>query len=157
MSFIAVVVTSLVVALIGGVLWARRRYLVVTVHGSSMAPTYHDGERLLALRNRRHGAPTRDTVVVVDLPRIEVDVASLGGPDRHVETPTTTTVHGRLIKRVAAVAGDPVPDDVISDRSHVPEGMVALRGDNADASIDSRHYGLIHARHCLGTVRRRMG
>jgi signal peptidase I len=39
----------------------RRRFLVVAVRGSSMAPIYHDGDTLLAVacHGRTHGAPVR--------------------------------------------------------------------------------------------------
>src|SRR5690606_21495401 len=45
----------------------RRRYLVVTVRGSSMLPSYRDGERLL-VRRRRPGEELRVGQVVVATP-----------------------------------------------------------------------------------------
>lgn len=157
MSWFGVATATILTALVGLLALARRRYLVVTVRGASMTPAYQDGERLLARRLRPRETPERDTVVVVDLPPVEVDVARLGGPDSWVEPATTTTTSGRMIKRVAAVPEDPVPPEIHSEHAYVPTGMVALRGDNTAGSIDSRHYGLVAVERCGGTVLRRMG
>ncbi|WP_220448853.1 S26 family signal peptidase [Nonomuraea mesophila] len=104
----------------------------VVVRGNSMSPTLWDGQRLLARRIRRD--PRRGEVIVFR-------VADEQPPHR--------------IKRVAAVAGDPLPDWLVPappDVSHVPAGYVAVAGDNA-RSQDSRHMGLIDCRDILATVR----
>jgi signal peptidase I len=106
-------------------------WLRVTVVGNSMSPTLRDGQRLLARRLRRN--PRRGEVIV-----FRVSDETL--PHR--------------IKRVAAIAGDPVPDwltPVLPDLSHVPSGRVAVVGDNP-RSQDSRQLGLVDCRDILGAV-----
>lgn len=108
----------------------RPLLLAVTVRGHSMEPTLHDGQRLLAVR-RRHYLPG-DLVVF-----------------RVADGPGTPEGPAWRVKRVAAVAGDPVPG-WLPERLHrgeagrqVPDGHLVVRGDNAGASQDSRHLGYI--------------
>lgn len=153
MTWIAVV-ASTGVLLVGLILWVRHQFMIVTVRGSSMNPTYNDGERLLARRLEATTTLERGVVVVVDLPPMRVELAT---PSEAGVGAATTTVHGRVIKRVAAVPGDHVPDDVRTGHATVPPRTLVLRGDNPAASVDSRHYGLVRVENCLGTVKRRMG
>ncbi|MFI6099341.1 S26 family signal peptidase [Lentzea sp. NPDC051213] len=107
--------------------WVR-----ITVRGNSMSPTLHDGQQLLARRLRR--APRRREVIVFRVPDEEL-------PHR--------------IKRVAAVAGDPVPDwlaPTLPGVPQVPAGFVAVVGDNP-RSQDSRQLGLVDCRDIVGAVR----
>ncbi len=65
-----------------------------------------------------------------------------------------------VIKRAAAVPGDPVPRDdfpILADvpESVVPEGRIVLRADNADGA-DSRDWGYYDATGLLGVAIRRM-
>ncbi|MFC4010045.1 S26 family signal peptidase [Nonomuraea purpurea] len=104
----------------------------VIVRGNSMSPTLRDGQRLLARRLRRD--PRRREVIVFR-------VADEQLPHR--------------IKRVVAVAGDPLPDwlvPALPDMSHVPADHVAVAGDNTTRSQDSRQLGLIACRDILGAV-----
>lgn len=108
-------------------MWVR-----VTVRGNSMSPTLHDGQQLVARMRLR--APRRREVIVFRVPDPEL-------PHR--------------IKRVAAVAGDPVPEWLASTLPGVevvPPGFVAVEGDNP-RSQDSRQLGLIDCRDVVGTVR----
>jgi signal peptidase I len=50
---------------------------------------------------------------------------------------------GLWVKRVAALPGDPVPDGVPGCPGRVPPGRMALLGDNAAVSTDSRTVGLV--------------
>lgn len=106
-------------------------WIRVTVRGNSMSPTLRDGQRLLARRLRRN--PRRSEVIVFRVPDEQL-------PHR--------------IKRVAAVAGDPVPDwlaPTLPDLPYVPAGYVAVTGDNP-RSQDSRQLGLVDCRDIVGAV-----
>jgi signal peptidase I len=111
----------------------RRRYALVTVRGQSMTPTLRDGERVLVRRGIR---PAAGDLVVFRSP-VTSDVA-------------------HLVKRVAALAGDAVPEPLQAavpfDR--VPPGQLLVRGDAATTQ-DSRHFGAISSASVLGVVRRR--
>jgi signal peptidase I len=125
-AFIFVVSSLLALLLI------RRRVVLVTVRGRSMAPTYTDGERLLVVRRSRY---TAGDVVMFRSPRQLADVEW-------------------MVKRAAAMAGDTVPDDLQAKvgAAIVPAGRLLVRSDAADG-LDSRHFGLIDAGDVLGVVR----
>ncbi len=116
----------------------RRRYLVVTVRGSSMCPTYDDADRVLVRRTRsvRRSGPLHGEVIVLRAPvRALADISPL------------------LVKRVAAVPGDEIPPDFrqAAPLPLVPPGQLLVRGDN-DHSADSRSFGLIDFGLIVGTV-----
>jgi len=120
----------------------RRRLVVITVQGISMLPTYRPGERVLV---RRAGLDRvrRGDVVVVREPE----------DDRPAGT-------GWMIKRLAAVPGDPHPAGDLpagATEQDVPAGLFAVRGDNTGASYDSRYFGFLPASDLLGVVTRRFG
>jgi len=119
-------------------LWyLRSRYVVVTVRGHSMMPTFRDGQRILVRRTGRRGLRPGD-VAVFPTP------ASAAGPD----TPAW------LVKRVTAVAGDKVPPELVvesGDTELIPPGHCVVRGDNP-RSLDSRHFGYLPERSVLGVV-----
>jgi signal peptidase I len=101
-----------------------------------MAPTLRDGQRLLVRRLRRD--PQRGEVIVFEVPGALRDPAD--PPCR--------------IKRVAAVAGDPMPrwlTAALPGLAKVPAGCVAVVGDNP-RSQDSRQLGLVSRRDIIGTV-----
>jgi signal peptidase I len=113
-----------------GLAWARRRFMLITVRGTSMNPAYADGERVLL---RRGGYATGDVVMFrppVPLP---------GGMQW-------------LVKRVAAMPGDPVPADMAARAAVpvVPAGRLLVRSDAG--GLDSRHLGLIDSRAVAGKV-----
>ena len=114
------VTIGVVGALAAAGLYARRRWMVVTVRGHSMTPTLHSGERLLVRRWPRGGIPGVGDVIVFL-------------PDER----------GPRIKRVAAIAGDPVPAWLGRDAgARIPAGHVIVRGDNP-RSEGSRELGYI--------------
>ncbi|MGK5731285.1 S26 family signal peptidase [Streptomyces sp. URMC 124] len=132
-----------------------RGLVVVTVRGTSMAPAFRDGDRVLVRRGPR---PAVGRVVVAERP------ASGGAwPGPPVGPgPGTAGVHGRdwLIKRVAALPGDLVPFDCVpalatAPGERVPPGKVVLLGDNGRVSLDSREVGYFPLERVLGTVLRR--
>jgi signal peptidase I len=117
---------GLICVLMGALLIvARRGFLVVTVRGASMEPTYRDGDRLLAVRWR---IPRRGRVVVF-------------------RPPVAWQVGHRppyFVKRVVAAEGDVVPGELgttVSDRV-VPRGQLVVYGDSP-VSTDSRTCGYL--------------
>lgn len=132
------------VAVVLLILWLRRRYVVVTVHGESMLPTYRPGERLVVRRTAPRSLRTGQVVVLAG--------RSLAG-----ETGT-----GWIVKRVAAVPGDPIPRDTVpalrtAPGTRVPAGHLVVLGDNADRSYDSRRSGYLTTDRLLGVVLRKVG
>ncbi|MET9451121.1 S26 family signal peptidase [Streptomyces cinerochromogenes] len=122
---------------------AAGRLLVVTVRGPSMTPTHHHGDRLLVRRTR---TVRRGQVVVVLRPRSP----AIWREDRHSPL---------IVKRVAAVPGEPVPPGSVpplaeGHAGRVPPGRVVLLGDNAAASVDSRQLGFFPLGDVLGVVTR---
>jgi signal peptidase I len=118
---------ALMIALRG---WLARRWIVVTVEGHSMSPTLRHGQRVVARRRSPLDVCEHGDIAVFEVPDVRVRAAS-GGP-RH------------RVKRIAALAGDPVPSwarPALGD-GLVPPGHVVVSGDNA-RSQDSRHLGFI--------------
>jgi signal peptidase I len=121
----------------GGCLWLRRSYVVVTVTGPSMQPTYHDGDRVLVRRRPLSVIRPGDVVVIAR-------------PD----------AAGWMIKRVVAVPGQAPPFNRVPSlsalaQSRVPDGTLVLLGDNPSYSKDSQRYGYLAADRLLGRVVRR--
>ncbi|MFC0006841.1 S26 family signal peptidase [Micromonospora siamensis] len=132
MAFVAVALGGT-----AGILLLRKRFLMATVSGFSMAPTLHPGDRLLVRRVPPAAGRPGDIVVV--------------RPDARMAGPRPRP--GWVIKRLVAAPGDPVPAGVPSSTgSHVPPGRMAILGDNPDASRDSRDYGLVAHDQFVGVV-----
>jgi signal peptidase I len=120
---------------------ARRLLVVVTVDGPSMEPTLRSGSRLLVLRVRRL-RPGRIVVL-----RNAAGQALLG--DR------------LIVKRVAAVAGEQIPDSVLPvlggrPGDLVPPGRLVVLGDSPALSADSRHWGFAAANDVVGVLAGRL-
>lgn len=118
----------------------RRRYLVVTVRGSSMCPTYRDADRVLVrlVRGSSSRDPRRGQVIVLRPPVEELRLLS-----------------PLLVKRVAAVPGDAVPADFsqVVPLPVVPPRRLLVRGDN-EGSADSRSFGLVDFELVVGVALR---
>ncbi|MGD0242541.1 MAG: S26 family signal peptidase [Streptosporangiaceae bacterium] len=125
----------------------RRFFVVVRVTGTSMLPAFGPQDRVLV----RRGTGTRmraGAVAVLAEPR---DVLSwrLTSP----ATPALGEVTW-VIKRIAAVPGDAVPESVRAAASRadvVPDGMLVVLSDNPEGN-DSRRWGFIPASRVLGPV-----
>lgn len=133
-----------------------RRVVAVTVHGESMWPTYRNGDRVLVRRNR---PPVPGEVVVVERPRAGTRWST--PPPGRFAGASSVAEREWLIKRVVAVAGDPVPHDRVpvlagSASGRVPPGSVVLLGDNPVNSLDSRLVGYFPVERVLGAVCRNL-
>jgi signal peptidase I len=116
---------------------ARAALVVVTVTGMSMAPTLSDGDRVLVVRRWVRGVRRGDVVAA----RLTWSL----------DQPPATGSASWIIKRVAAVGGDAVPDKATSPGT-VPRGSVFLLGDNAALSGDSRLWGALAVSDIVGVV-----
>lgn len=131
----------------------RRWLFVVTVQGGSMQPSLQDGDRVLARRATITGIRPGD-VVVLERPDDNL---------RWTRPPTRRTPADRnlLIKRVAAIPGDPPPRDtapalVNHPEQRVPRGHLVAFGDNYELSFDSKQIGYFPADRLIGVVLRPM-
>ncbi|WP_192810210.1 S26 family signal peptidase [Actinomadura rudentiformis] len=116
---------------------ARRYLLLVTVRGGSMKPTLVDGERLLMVR-----VPGRSVR--------PGDIVAIRNPDG------AGAPYPLLVKRVAAVADDPVPPHVptTGESRFVPAEHLVVLGDWPH-SRDSRAWGCIPNDLVIGVAVRR--
>lgn len=128
---------------VGG--WLRGRLAVISVVGTSMQPTLEPGDRVLIRRTT--------------IDRIRCGQIVVARPFRH--TPKLRLSDPLLlIKRVAAVPGDPVPRASVPALAGVPEvtvpaGHFVVLGDDP-AGTDSRQFGYCYADDLLGVVIRRL-
>ncbi|MFB4317497.1 S26 family signal peptidase [Actinomadura sp. 21ATH] len=112
----------------GGLALSRRLLLLVTVQGGSMRPALADGDRLLMVRlPGRFARPG--------------DIVALRGPGG-----------GLYVKRVTALAGDPIPPQVTTAGTEsVPAGHVVVLGDSPH-SLDSRQWGCVPRDRVIGVA-----
>jgi signal peptidase I len=125
---------------------ARRRIAVVSVTGQSMEPTLTAGDRVVVRRTRLRSVRTGQ-IVVVETPT--------AGREWRLEPAGRDLKRDWMIKRVAAVPGEPLPDGLpaaIADSAAVPDGTLVVLGDNPPMSLDSRHLGYIPGERLLGVV-----
>lgn len=140
-SWLAALLTAAAVAVsaLALVAWRKRRaYLVAIVRGPSMSPTYREGDRLLVRRVGPAAVRPGDVVVLTVPAGPVVDEIEL------------------MVKRVAAMPGDPVPDGIPVGERLVPPGRLVVLGDNPHASYDSRRAGYFDASTLVGVVVRAM-
>jgi signal peptidase I len=129
--------------------WMRRHLVRVVVDGPSMEPAFSSGSRLLIRRVMPGAGPVHmiraGVVVVLEAPAVGAPAGARVATGRWV------------VKRVAAVPGDPLPSAVAvaigaPSGSRVPTGHLAVLGDNPHASVDSRHYGPVPLERVLGVA-----
>lgn len=135
---------------IAGLIWLRRRYVMVTVYGESMLPTYRPGERLVVRRMPPDAVRAGQVVVLAGFAHARPARLTLA---EAVRSPRW------MVKRVAAAPGDPIPRDTVpalrrAPGTRVPAGHLVVLGDNADRSYDSRHAGYLTTDRLLGVVLR---
>ena len=127
------VLTVAVLAL--GVLALRRRYLVIHVTGQSMEPSLQAGDRVLV---RRAGLAGLRTGMIIVL---------------HA-WPDTVGAGAWLIKRLAGVPGDLVPEAArtgCGNAREIPAGMAVVLSDS-ETGGDSRIWGFASASQVVGYV-----
>lgn len=135
--------------LAGGLLAARRIFLVTNVEGTSMEPALQPGDRVLVRRTKRVRA---GQVVVFEFGALPSARAPV----------TRGAARQFLIKRAVAVPGDRVPaewecpDIKEIAGTVVPIGSFVLLGDNRATSWDSRHEGFARADQLVGVVIRQL-
>jgi signal peptidase I len=152
MAAVFTAVAVVVIAGLGCTAVLRHRFLVVTVRGFSMMPTLHPGDRVLVRRCRAGEVRPGDVVAM------RVPDGSQGERPPPESDPARSSRLAYYLKRVAAVAGDPVPAGVPgpgAGEPAVPEGMLVLLGDAA-GSVDSRQWGPVSGRQVVGVVVRRV-
>jgi signal peptidase I len=136
-----------VLAVLAGLILARRLTAIVAVTGQSMEPTLSAGDRVLVRRTRLRSARAGQLVVIEAPSFLHGDWT--GTPSRH------DLGRNWMIKRAAAIPGDPVPAvlpaALAGDRT-VPDGKLVVLGDNPDMSMDSRYLGYIPGDRLLGVV-----
>jgi signal peptidase I len=132
---------------IGGLVIVRRRIAIITVTGQSMEPTLADGDRVIVRRTRLRSVRA-GRLVVFEAPSDDEGGWTNSRPGRSLNRVW-------LIKRAAAVPGDPLPDGLpptLADHPAVPDGKLVVLGDNPANSVDSRRLGYIPGERLLGVV-----
>ncbi|WP_414171053.1 S26 family signal peptidase [Streptomyces diastatochromogenes] len=170
---------SFAAAATGVLTYISRKFVVVSVKGDSMQPTYTHGDRVIAYRG---APPSRGDVVVIQRPdvwgipappqnggpHVFIDDEGLGlsgiplavrgvWPGKPIADPRSKEIGTQnwMIKRVLAVPGDPVPVEKVPILSsfpgdRVPAGKIVVLGDNFAASFDSRQVGYFPLGRVLG-------
>ncbi|MEY9926763.1 signal peptidase I [Catenulispora sp. GP43] len=144
-----------------GVLAARRALVLITVSGGSMSPTYTDGEKLVVRRGRLR-TPRVGDVIVFRHPQLARTAATATQTPAPAPAPAPARPDvDWMVKRVVAIEGDRVPEEIrhavgaTDAGSVVPPGFLLVRGDDP-VSLDSRHFGYLPTTEVLGvSVRRR--
>ena len=151
-----------------GVMLVRRRIVIVSVAGQSMEPTLAAGDRVLVRRTRLRSVRAGQ-IVVIEEPGITHNDRT-GDPPSHDadrswtgDPPRRDLGRSWMIKRVAAVPGDPVPAELaaavpipgrpaLAGQAQVPAGKFVVLGDNPEMSMDSRYLGYVPGDRLLGVV-----
>jgi signal peptidase I len=139
---------------------------ISAVSGESMTPTLHPGDILVTCR---WCPPTQGNLVLVDNTNLIELSARIR---RHLHTSHQEAPHSFLVKRVAALPGQPIPSyseqlwknyklpvNLKTLRSQLapnpgiaPAGHIWLLGDNPLLSIDSRFWGAVPIGNIRGSI-----
>lgn len=133
---------------------------VVTVTGTSMVPSFHEGDRVLVV-NDFNGVEQGDVVVIVNVleePIIKRVIATEGQVVDFDPDTRAVLVDGQPVDETQFGLENGITDlpyssfEVLEFPQTVPEGCVFVLGDNRSVSEDSRYQrvGMIDTRNILG-------
>jgi signal peptidase I len=129
----------------------RTQFAVIRVRGTSMLPALQPGDRVLV----RHGRLTvRAHRLCVGMVIVVRSPAAAPAPRGAWPVAPRLGWDHWVIKRVAALPGDAVPDDMIEATGGavtVPDRKLLIAADNPSGT-DSRQWGFIQASDVLGPV-----
>ncbi|MFD9687007.1 S26 family signal peptidase [Kitasatospora sp. NPDC059088] len=150
--FLVLALAGLAAAAAGLVL-LRTALSVVVVAGPSMSPALRPGQRVLVLRRGLARLRAGRIVVVAPAGLAARGGGPVGGGPAG-DGPAAARPVRLLVKRLAALPGEPVPPPVrpVLPAGTVPGGHVVLLGDNPDFSTDSRLWGAVPADRVVGVV-----
>jgi signal peptidase I len=146
-----VVVACVAAAPLGLLILMRRQFLVVSVVGKSMLPSFQPGDRLLVRRGSVARRLRTGMVAVLFEPFPSARHGAAVGSSLRAATARSAQL---MIKRVAALPGSAVPESVraaAGGAAVVPSGMIVVLADNP-AGMDSRCWGLVPASYVVGSV-----
>ncbi|MDG5788784.1 signal peptidase I [Evansella sp. AB-P1] len=135
------------------------------VHGKSMMPTIHDGERIIVNKiGYEIAEPKRFDLIIFHATETSDYIKRvIGVPGDHIEYKDDILyVNGKSIEESFinhyrddyedGTFTDDFSLESVTDSNYVPEGHVFVLGDNRQNSVDSRHIGFVEYEKIVGRV-----